>query len=471
MAKFFTIAVLLLLSITLSLQSKVEVLETDNHSRLVTETIYQQFTAFNQFLNIDESSLTFDVIRTLVKSAISNFESKFMNFSTSTCLVHLLTGENDQEYIEMTIDENGNLQEKLLQSDTWYVLDKTAQNCKVSLTYSANKTLTINNVEVLPYIDAALKAYQRSEWEDLRTLIHDGVNAVLYPDNQPLNNELFLKFLEARAPFDVKLPQKFQNLTIGDVKALYANSEIVNPDAYNVPRVSYKDSDLAANIPVNWSAWNVWPNCEHAILNQGDCGSCWAFGSAEAITDRFCIASNASTNIIFSPQYLVSCNDGDEMGCNGGVPLFAWWFMEYNGIVPLSCLAYTSGENGTTGSCPATCNDGSPYQFYKAQALSTKTYSDPQSIQVDMLQNGPITTSFLVYQDFMSYSGGIYKHTTGDYVGGHCVKIVGWGNENNTNYWYIANSWGADWGLDGYFKIEWNDCGINDLAVAGIPAL
>ena len=47
---------------------------------------------------------------------------------------------------------------------------------------------------------------------------------------------------------------------------------------------------------------------------------------------------------------------------------------------------------------------------------------------------------------FMHAYIGVYQHTSGKYLGGHAIKILGWGMDNSTPYWLVANSWNADWG-------------------------
>ena len=66
---------------------------------------------------------------------------------------------------------------------------------------------------------------------------------------------------------------------------------------------------------------------------------------------------------------------------------------------------------------------------------------------------------------------GVYQHVSGDYAGGHAVKILGWGVENDTPYWLIANSWNEDWGDKGYFKIlrGSNECNIESDILGGTP--
>jgi len=72
---------------------------------------------------------------------------------------------------------------------------------------------------------------------------------------------------------------------------------------------------------------------------------------------------------------------------------------------------------------------------------------------------------------FLPYQSGVYQHVTGDELGGHAIKILGWGVESNTPYWLVANSWNTEWGAKGYFKIlrGSDECGIEDYIVGGIP--
>ena len=84
------------------------------------------------------------------------------------------------------------------------------------------------------------------------------------------------------------------------------------------------------------------------------------------------------------------------------------------------------------------------------------------------MANGPVQGGFTVYEDFMHYSGGVYKHTTGSMLGGHAIKIIGWGNEDGQDYWLVANSWNTTWGIKGFFKIAFGECGIEGQVYAGM---
>jgi cathepsin B len=95
--------------------------------------------------------------------------------------------------------------------------------------------------------------------------------------------------------------------------------------------------------------------------------------------------------------------------------------------------------------------------------------SDEDQIKQEIMKHGPIEVDFSVYADFPSYKSGVYKHVTGEFLGGHAVRMLGWGVENGTPYWLIANSWNTDWGDNGFFKIlrGKDECGIEQDGVAG----
>ena len=109
--------------------------------------------------------------------------------------------------------------------------------------------------------------------------------------------------------------------------------------------------------------------------------------------------------------------------------------------------------------------------------LGSTAYSIPagneEAIMTEILMNGPVEASFRVYEDFPNYYSGVYQHVSGKLIGGHAVKMIGWGIENDTPYWLIANSWNPTWGDKGYIKIRRgnNECGIEEEIVAGLPKL
>jgi C1A family cysteine protease len=120
---------------------------------------------------------------------------------------------------------------------------------------------------------------------------------------------------------------------------------------------------VANGIPTSFDARTQWPSCIHSIRNQQQCGSCWAFGATEALSDRFCIASNGKIDVVLSPEDLVAC-DSSDMGCNGGWLNNAWNYLTKTGAVSDACFPYSSGA-GSVPQCPKTCTaSGVTYKKY-----------------------------------------------------------------------------------------------------------
>ena len=190
-------------------------------------------------------------------------------------------------------------------------------------------------------------------------------------------------------------------------------------------------------------------------------GSCWAFSSTEVLGDRYCIGGGSP--VVLSPEYVLECDTMDD-GCNGGNLDTVWKFLTKTGTVQDSCDPYISGGGNVPSTCPSKCSDGSKPTFYKAK--DAQQITGVSSIQNAIMTDGPVQAAFSVYQDFFSYTGGVYVHTSGGLVGGHAIKIIGWGVDSTTNqpYWLVANSWGTSWGLQGFFWIlrGADECGIED---------
>ena len=84
-------------------------------------------------------------------------------------------------------------------------------------------------------------------------------------------------------------------------------------------------------------------------------------------------------------------------------------------------------------------------------------------------KNGPLTIGLdASTRDFRFYSSGVFNDptcgTTFNQLN-HAMVIVGYGRENNKDFWLVKNSYGRQWGLDGFLKIERNNnmCGISIL--------
>ena len=97
--------------------------------------------------------------------------------------------------------------------------------------------------------------------------------------------------------------------------------------------------------------------------------------------------------------------------------------------------------------------------------------ADETAIMQEIMTHGPIQTGMLVFDSFANYTSGIYNASSGKWLGMHSIKMLGWGEENGTPYWLLANSWTRDWGEDGYFRIVrgHGDCEVKDMGHAGIP--
>ncbi|XP_053651751.2 dipeptidyl peptidase 1 [Cherax quadricarinatus] len=216
-------------------------------------------------------------------------------------------------------------------------------------------------------------------------------------------------------------------------------------------------------------------NYVSAVRDQESCGSCYSFASAAMLEARLRISTRNQRKDVFSVQDIMSCSSLSQ-GCDGGFKyLMAGRYAQDQGVVADECNPYTAvdGPCHTNTSCSRTYV--SEYSFVGGYYGG----GNEDMIMEALVNNGPVAVSFMVYDDFHSYAGGIYHYTNlrsdfNPYLPtNHAVLMVGYGEEESTGekYWTVKNSWGAEWGEEGYFRIRrgTNECNIGSFPVEATP--
>ncbi|CAN5643447.1 hypothetical protein BH10ACI4_BH10ACI4_30320 [soil metagenome] len=234
------------------------------------------------------------------------------------------------------------------------------------------------------------------------------------------------------------------------------------------------DPNLVRNFPHTLFAAIDWRNVGgknfvSPVRDQAACGSCVAFGVIATVESRWRIIANQPTSPIdLSEAHLFYCLARSEgrmcSGPNGG-----WWpdralnKFASPGVTEESCYPYTAGDQNCTHLCGnwaqrATFVDG------------WHSITNVAQMKAWLTSNGPLATCFTVYDDFFSYSSGVYHHVSGDVAGGHCVCVVGF--DDGQQCWICKNSWGPGWGDHGFVRIGYGQCGIDHemFAVEGVSS-
>ncbi|CDP03083.1 unnamed protein product [Coffea canephora] len=197
------------------------------------------------------------------------------------------------------------------------------------------------------------------------------------------------------------------------------------------------------------------------VKDQGDCGSCWTFSTTGALEAAY--AQAFGKGISLSEQQLVDCAGAfNNFGCNGGLPSQAFEYIKYNGGLDTEeAYPYT----GVDGLCKYSSQNVGVHVLDSVNI--TLGAEDELKYAVGTVR--PVSVAFEVVNGFRFYKGGVYTSNTCGSAPmdvNHAVLAVGYGVENGIPYWLIKNSWGAEWGVDGYFKMEMgkNMCGVATCA-------
>jgi C1A family cysteine protease len=190
-----------------------------------------------------------------------------------------------------------------------------------------------------------------------------------------------------------------------------------------------------------------------SVKNQGNCGSCWDFSAVAQVESWWKIHNaNLDSMINLSEQFVLSCSEGT---CDGWGTHLALVFIDTLGIPTETCFEYQADDE-------IPCSDACSTWADEAITIPGWGWITLEEDIIDNIKNAvyrhPVSASFTVYTDFLYYSGGVYEHVWGEEEAGHAILIVGWDDAEQS--WICKNSWGEYWGVEGYFRIKWSNCGI-----------
>jgi len=193
-----------------------------------------------------------------------------------------------------------------------------------------------------------------------------------------------------------------------------------------------------------------------AIKDQGQCGSCWAFSCTESIESVYIIKGGKANQVPLAPQQIVDCDTNDG-GCDGGdLPTCYEYVKGAGGLEAESQYPYRA-RNGNCQAKKALEQD--PIRGF--QYVIPQGSTNENQMATYLAANSPMSI-IVDASSWSSYSGGVL---TADQCGqdlDHAVQAVGYNGLDTNGYWIVRNSWGLDWGENGFIRLQFgaNTCGL-----------
>jgi len=233
---------------------------------------------------------------------------------------------------------------------------------------------------------------------------------------------------------------KFSDLSLDEFRQFYLMPKSIHANKTLDPS-RLVESIPTARIPADGMDWRD-KGVITSVYNQEQCGSCWAFSATETIESYWKLCGHALPSL--SPQQIVDC-DTTSYGCNGG-----WTEHAYQYVIQ-------AGGQDSWKSYPYNAQDGT-CRFKKADVVSkiakwsyVTQNRDENAMLNWVTSKGPLSVC-VDAETWSSYQGGVVKNC-GRQID-HCVQVTGYSTVDNTNAWHVRNSWGADWGVNGYIYVE-----------------
>lgn len=224
-----------------------------------------------------------------------------------------------------------------------------------------------------------------------------------------------------------------------------------------VPHITYNDDQNFRVRPIDYTEFML------PVKNQQKCGSCYAFASVAAIEAQVNIAS---LKLGYTPSYtplsvseIVDCSQqfGDS-GCSGGWPAAVFEYVKEYGL----CPAYTYSYLPIDEACMYNACREHQRQYITSYGMINAPSHAGMAVALSI--HGPLVVG-IDATNLHAYKKGVYRNCTQDKLDlNHAVVLVGLVQKDDAWVFKIQNSWGVDFGDEGFFYVGFNsdvDCGIS----------
>lgn len=253
---------------------------------------------------------------------------------------------------------------------------------------------------------------------------------------------------------------KFSDLNATEFKEMYLSDLISRgPELLTNSSITPLLKLQQLNIPqkLDWRAYLNY-SIISGIKNQRKCGGCWAFSTVETTESIYSLKTQQPPPNL-SVQQVIDC-DGLDYGCAGGDICNAlnWMIVNKVPLVTESEYPLTDVSNPCKIQPPGT--KGVHVKSHKCYSGQTSLVGNEQRILELLYTQGPVTVS-VDAKTWYNYQGGIIQYHC-ETSNNHAVQIVGYDISGDIPYYIVRNSWGTDFGDNGYLyiKIGGNLCGI-----------